>query len=220
MAVQDDARENELRELFGLDIPKDHSRGGTDAVLALNGQEIQFELKSTSRGSVTTVRDFGMDHVQKWEDKHWLIGVYDSKGKELKYSLYGSPQAMSSWIQEKKEYISTDFNLANVIDRVLGLPEMYDVIGRKEIYSLEDAQALQKRQYRVTEYFEKMDKGAGYSPERMLTIFKERAQYLIKRGSTLNNPHIPASYFEGWEQIKKNHAERLRTLVKDTLNYK
>jgi hypothetical protein len=48
----------------------------------------------------------------------------------------------------------------------------------------------------------------------MLEIVKDRAQYLIERGSTLNNPHIPFSYFDGWTEITKNHAEQLRAMVR------
>ena len=62
-----------------------------------------------------------------------------------------------------------------------------------------------------------MDLDGGYSPERMLSILKDRCQYLIERGSTLNNPHIPASYFQGWERITTNHAQRLRELVAQAL---
>ena len=51
----------------------------------------------------------------------------------------------------------------------------------------------------------------------MLEILKDRARYVIERGSTLNNPHIPASYFAGWEEIKRDHAIRLRALVREWL---
>ena len=61
------------------------------------------------------------------------------------------------------------------------------------------------------------EKRVGYSPDRMLEILKDRAKYVIERGSTLNNPHIPASYFAGWEEIKRDHALRLRELVKEWL---
>jgi len=57
------------------------------------------------------------------------------------------------------------------------------------------------------------DVDGGYSPTRMLEILSDRAKYLIERGSTLNNPHIPARYFNGWEEITQNHAQRLRQLV-------
>jgi len=52
----------------------------------------------------------------------------------------------------------------------------------------------------------------------MLDIFKDRAKYLILRGSTLNNPHIPRKYFEGWEEITENHSAHLRKLVRDYFN--
>ena len=51
----------------------------------------------------------------------------------------------------------------------------------------------------------------------MLLILRDRCQYLIERGSTLNNPHIPASYFKGWERIITNHGQRLRELVTKTI---
>lgn len=105
MTVQDDARETELIDLFCLKRPDNHSRSGVDAILELDGSFYEFELKSTSRGSVTTVRDFGIDHIAKWKGKHWLIGVYDREGTNLKHCLYGSPMAMSGWIREKEQYI-------------------------------------------------------------------------------------------------------------------
>lgn len=51
----------------------------------------------------------------------------------------------------------------------------------------------------------------------MLAMLRERCGYVIRRGSTLNNPHIPAGFFEGWEQIREDHAARLRELVVEAL---
>lgn len=73
---QDDQREAEMIALFGLFKDAEEGRAGVDAFLDLDGQRIPFELKTTSNGSVTTVRDFGMDHIQKWQGKHWLIGFF------------------------------------------------------------------------------------------------------------------------------------------------
>ena len=70
MPFQDDERERELIELFKLRIPDGRTRGGIDAELVLDGRVLPFEVKSASKGSVTTVRDFGPDHVQKWRGKH------------------------------------------------------------------------------------------------------------------------------------------------------
>ena len=60
MSVQDDSREKELIRLFQLKKPANPSRSGTDAILTLDQLNIPFELKSSTKSSVTTVRDFGI----------------------------------------------------------------------------------------------------------------------------------------------------------------
>ena len=217
MTVQDDRRENELITLFQLQRPPNATRGGIDAILDLKGLIIPFELKSTTSSSVTTVRDFGLDHIKKWQGKHWLFGFYNREGTELKYCLYASPQVMAQWISEKEAYILSDYKLAQLAPELLTMDILYEIFGQKEVYTSEDARSLQKKQYTTQQYREKMDLTQGYSPERMLSILKDRCRYLIDRGSTLNNPHILASYFQGWEQITDNHAQRLRTLVSEAL---
>ena len=218
MPIQDDVRENEQIRLFELIKPTNASRGGLDALLVLDdGREIPFELTTTTSGSVTTVRDFGFDHIRKWENKHWLISKYSKDGTQLEYSLYGSPQAMSAWIKEKEEYIKPDFDLASLAPNRLTLKHLGAIVGKKKLYSLEDARKLNKKQYSISEYKELMDQENGYSPKVMLEILKSRCKYLIERGSTLNNPHVPASYFDGWEQITSNHAVILRSLVSQAL---
>lgn len=214
MSVQDDAREEEQRKLFGLSKPEDEGRSGIDAILVLeNGLAIPFELKTTTKGSVTTVRDFGFAHIQKWKDKHWLISKYSEDGTNMEYSLYGSPYAMSTWIKEKESYIAPDFKLAKLVPDELKINHLFEIVGEKESYTLEDAKRLNKKQFSIGKYKELMDLDGQFSPERMLEILKYRCKYLIERGSTLNNPHIPASYFKGWEQITDNHQARIRELV-------
>jgi hypothetical protein len=64
MTVQDDRRENELIHLFELRKPDLPTRSGVDAVLDWNHQQIPFELKSSTKASVTTVRDFSPKHIR------------------------------------------------------------------------------------------------------------------------------------------------------------
>ncbi|HAG82152.1 MAG TPA: hypothetical protein DCL61_13540 [Cyanobacteria bacterium UBA12227] len=220
MTVQDDRRENELIKLFALKRPPNPTRSGTDAILDVNGYSIPFELKSTTSSSVTTVRDFGLDHIKKWQGKHWLFGFYNKQGTELLYCLYASPTVMSQWISEKEIYIMSDYKLGEIAPERLTLDDLYAILGQKDSYTLPDARSLQKKQYTTQQYYTKMDLPQGYSPERMLSILKERCRYLIQRGSTLNNPHILASYFQGWERITENHAQRLRELVIEALQDK
>lgn len=219
MAAQDDARENRLVDLFNLDRPANRVRHGTDAILRLDGHadELEFELKSvtTSKGGLTTVRDFGPDHIEKWKTKHWLVAIYN--GDQLESCKYGSPDHMAAWTFEKWEYIRPDFEMAKVVPPLIDLATMIEIIGDKQTYSVEDAKRLHKNQYTVAQYRELMDTGDGYSQEKMLTIFRDRAKYVIERGSTLNNPHIPLSYLEPWPTITRDHASELRRLVNEWL---
>ncbi|QTA80010.1 Uncharacterized protein dnl_22960 [Desulfonema limicola] len=97
---QDDDREEAMITLFDLYKDQTEGRSGVDAFLKLDGKTVPFELKTTSQGSVTTVRDFGPDHILKWKNKHWLIGFF-IKGRE--YYKYGSPSMMEKWIKSKEE---------------------------------------------------------------------------------------------------------------------
>lgn len=217
MAVQDDRRELEQLELFQLSQPTERSRSGTDGTLEIAGQVLDFELKSTTKDSVTTVRDFGMDHILKWQNKHWLFGFYTPRGNALKFTRYASPEMMAPWIEEKRKYIEVDFKLAQLAAKNLTAQDMYALVGEKEVYSLEDAQALHKKQLKIAEYRDLFDLNQGYSPSRMLEILKLRCVYVIERGSTLNNPHIPKQVLESFPKITDEHASTLRALVSQSL---
>ena len=213
---QDDIRESEMRSLFSL--REVSGRSETDAILELeDGTELEFELKTTSdkTGSVTTARDVGLDHFHKWKHKHWLIGFYDSSDAEPDFYLYGSPQMMEAWIEEKRRYVEPDFTAAQLASKRTNMSDLFQILGKKTKYSYEDALYLQKRQYTKEQYQAKMDLDDGYSKEKMLEIYRDRVRYLIERGSTLNNPHIPGSYFNKWDTvIRDDHAINLRNFVK------
>lgn len=133
---------------------------------------------------------------------------------------------MAPWIEEKWRYIQPDFELAKLVPDLISLETMFAIIGTKPLYTKQDAKRLHKAQYSGNRYTELMDvtetqgsrvRYIGYSPEKMLGILKDRARYVIERGSTLNNPHIPATYYAGWEEIRRGHAMRLRELVREWL---
>jgi hypothetical protein len=212
---------------INLERPPDRVRHGTDAVLRIDGHTIEFELKSvtTDSGSIGTARDFGPDHIAKWKDKHWLIGVY--RRDALEHCKYGSPAAMALWIEAKWEYMKADFELARHVPAAIPMEMLETILGSKDRYSAADAKKLHKDQYSAKQYRELMDLteigpegkviGIGYTPVRMLEILRDRARYVIQRGSTLNNPHISNAYLENWERISTNHAIRLRELVREWL---
>jgi hypothetical protein len=210
--VQDNVRERELRALFKLEKPPGEGRGGTDAYLDWKGQRFDFELKSTTRGSVTTVRDFGPEHITKWKTRYWLIGVYN-KSKILQSVIFATPQQMLPWIDEKEKYIALDFQLAEHVPELIGHSQLHATVGKKNIYSLSDAKCVMKKQWSKAHYAQMKDVEGGYSPDRMLEILRLRCKYVIRRGSTLNNPHVPSSYFVGFHRITSGHDIELRKLI-------
>lgn len=219
MAVQDDSREQELCNLFNLVWDPDHARGGEDAWFEakVKGRTVRVpvEVKSTTTDTVGTARDVGMEHIRKWRGKIWVIGYYArSSGNKPKLlsSLCLAPAEMEPWIAQLEEYIRPDFELGERVATKLTMDDVRAICGRKAMYSLADAQRLYKKQWNLAEYRQAMDRADGYSPERMLRILQQRAEYLMSRGATLNNPHIPKGFLKGFEDqlITKEHAARIR----------
>ncbi|MGH2591091.1 MAG: hypothetical protein ACRDGW_09890 [Actinomycetota bacterium] len=227
MAAQDDAREFEMRTLFNLTRPEEYGRADIDAVLELmgraipkelRGRKINFELKSATGGkpNISTVRDFGLHYIQKWRRLHWLFGIYE-RGK-LQYCLYGSPRAMKPWFDRMATYIGPDVALAQHVPDLIDDSVLTAILGDSKGFTANDAKRLMKSQYNAAEYEEHADLPNGeYSRGAMLAMLRERCEYVVRRGSTLNNPHIPAGYFADWERLTEDHAARLRELVVDAL---
>lgn len=233
MPVQDDVRENEAVQRFNLIQDEGRRRGDIDAYLEIDGLRLPFELKSTTSDSVSTVRDFGPDHVNKWRNGlHWIFAFYTKDGTKLKYCCYASPLDMAPWIAEKEKYVASDFYLASTVPAFVNKEMVEDILGSKEVYSLSDAARIMKKQWNQKQYKENSDidfdpnfaevtvngrpkvNPGGYSLQRMTRILQLRCDYVIRRGSTLNNPHIEKAYFDSFEKITTNHAETLRRLVR------
>lgn len=223
MAVQDDSREQELCNLFNLVWDPEHSRGGEDAWFEakVKGRTVRVpvEVKSTTTDTVSTARDVGMDHIRKWREKIWVIGYYTrSSGNKprLVSSLCLSPSDMEPWIAQLENYIRPDFELGQRLAHKLTMDDVYAICGDKPSYTLNDAQRLYKKQWTAAEYRNAMDLENGYSSGRMLRILHQRAEYLMSRGATLNNPHIPKGFLNGFKDqlITKEHAARIREKFK------
>jgi len=218
MAVQDDSREQELCNLFNLEWDPDRSRGGEDAWFetTIKGKKhrVAVEVKSTTTDSISTARHVGMDHIRKWRDKIRVVGYYSvERGKpRLVSTLCLAPYEMEPWVAQVEGYIKPDFDLGALAASKLSAKDLAIICGEKDIYTLEDAQRLYKKQWTTAEYREAMDLKAGYSAVRMLSILQQRAGYLMSRGATLNNPHIPKGFLKRFEDqlITKEHAARIR----------
>lgn len=221
-----------MRTLFNLIRAPDAGRADVDALLELKGRgvpaplrgtRLDFELKSATSGrpNISTVRDFGLHHVQKWRRLHWLFGIYgrDASGDlVLQYCLYGSPARMKPWFDRMAAYIEPDVELAVHVPDLITQSTLTAVLGRKKRFTSDDAKRLMKNQYGAEDYVRVADlPDGGFSRDAMLGMLRQRCEYVIRRGSTLNNPHIPAGFFNGWERIEEDHAARLRELVIDAL---
>jgi hypothetical protein len=206
MPVQDDERERELVRMFNLDWDPAHQRAGVDAVLDVDvdGQPYRFEVevKSSTGSTVSTARDVGMEHIQKWRRKLFVIGFYsrDARRPELQRCMCLTPIDMEPWIASIEAKILIDFKLALLASRRLVLADLFDVCGEQETYSLEDAKRLHKQQWTADEYAAALDVELGaerrISQTKMLEILQLRSKYIAERGATLNNPHVTKAHLD------------------------
>jgi hypothetical protein len=113
---------------------------------------------------------------------------------------------MKEWLDKVEDGLLFDRQLCDIFSGLINEDVVCSILGRKNEYHFDDVKKLLKYAHRV-------DINKKYSITETLDLFKERTQLLLKRGSTLNDPNIPASYFNGLEHITTNHTERLRELV-------
>lgn len=178
--------------------------------------QVPVEVKSTTTNSVSTARDVGMDHIRKWREKIWVIGYYSAEGSRGKPRLVSTlcltPDEMEPWIAQVEQYIAPDFAIGERSAAKLTKEDLFVICGEKTIYSLEDAQRLYKKQWSKVEYEAAMDVDGGFSQIQMLNILRQRALYLLSRGATLNNPHVPKGFLDGFQDqlIAKEHAAMIR----------
>lgn len=222
MVVQDDAREQEICNLFNLSWDPLHARGGDDAWFEFefsNGEKIDVpvEVKSTTKDTVTTARDVSPTHLEKWRRKLWVIGFYEAGGGRrptLKSCLCLTPLDMKPWIDDLEAYILPDLLLANMSAAKLSVDDVTKICGEKSVYSRDDAYRILKKQWTKSEYQAAMDAPNGYTAGKMLDLLQQRLFYIGKRGSTLNNPHINKSYLSRFDhrRITANHAAVIREM--------
>lgn len=173
MAAQDDAREKKMRDLFNLRVDPERKRSDTDAHLDRPDLDpVPFELKSTTKSSISTVRDFNPDHVTKWRDKHWLFGFFDEQ-EELQYCCYASPAMMKPWIDKLEAYVRPDIELAARLGSRVSEDDLIAILGSKDVYSYEDALSIHKKQWKKQQYFDAMDVEAGFTQQRLFSGLPE-----------------------------------------------
>ena len=230
MTVQDDERERELVRAFGLTWNRAHQRAGIDALLnvELDGSfcEFEVEVKSSTGNTVSTARDVGIEHIEKWRRKLFVIGFYSRRSgrPELLRCLCLTPVDMEPWIASIERKIAIDFALASRASRKLELNDLFEVCGRQTTYTVADAKRLHKQQWTSQQYADSLDTTESGKPRisqgRMLEILRLRSKYIAQRGATLNNPHVTKTHLDTFAGTSRevqapNWAASIRAIAKE-----
>lgn len=114
--VQDNIREVEMIELFGL--IKGDSREGVDATCGIGSQ---FELKSYSKPSVSTARDLGYKHLSKWASRYWLFGRFTNHDEGHRWHSFHfmAPNHMNAWFEKVRSKLDESHALIEQIAKAL-----------------------------------------------------------------------------------------------------
>ncbi len=183
MSVQDDKRENVMVLLFNLEQEKGRRRHEADAFLIHCDRKFWFELKSTTTGSLSTVRDFGRAHIEKWAEMHWIVGFFQNGAERPDYCHYLTPDDMRVWTDRIWAYVELDYGIGDLAAQRLTLDDMYDLLGKRNRYTLADAKRLQKLQYSADQYREAADLPGGISEQNLKRL---RAPYVSDEWADAN----------------------------------
>ena len=213
VAPQDDTREQEMLRIFGLRQNLNTTRGDNDAFFQLKSGKHEFlELKSSTKDSFVTARDFGQNHILKWRKQHILGSFYDSGGNEIQRSIFIPNVLLNKWLDEQTEYIAHDLAILDTIRSLLRSSDAVqniknEIFGDDRFYNFSDVKRLMKQQYSKSDY-DKISKRVGnkivVSNDNMNDAIMDRIEYLLNRGTTRNNPHISKTFISSVVTYDKN----------------
>ena len=114
--VQDGTREEQMAKLFNLT-----RKGGRIGIDAEDEKGNHYELKSTTKGGVSTARDLGPNHLKKWRTRYWIIqsGHNTKKGFIFESTHFLAPVHMEEWYKKIEEKLKADMKLTRLTKRLL-----------------------------------------------------------------------------------------------------
>ena len=114
--IQDDSREQKTAEMFNLD--RDGGRIGTDAT---DENKNLYELKTTTRRSVSTARDFGLNHIARWRQHYFIIQTWETVNKVLvpTKSYFLAPEHMEEWYAKIEKKLNHSIKLIETTKKLL-----------------------------------------------------------------------------------------------------
>jgi hypothetical protein len=212
---QDDRRERAMVLALNLFQRPDRARHDEDAYYKVSigktTNRLLFELKSKpADGDYGTGRDTGPRQLRRWAQMHFAFGIFDVGDDRPQELWYGSPRTMATWIERELDYVRLDGILGDLVPELIGPAVAAEVFGAKDLYTYDDMRRLMKDQWnynaateRPNLYDQYADVMRGtrradnlYSPEAAVWACRERVQYLLGRGATVNNRKISHSYVE------------------------
>ncbi|WP_091448595.1 hypothetical protein [Geodermatophilus poikilotrophus] len=210
---QDDQRERAMVSRLNLEQRPGRGRQDEDAHLDVDydGRPVRllFELKSAAvESDFGTGRDTGMSQLQRWSKMHFVFGWFRPRDNMPRRLWYGSPAMMREWNQQEQEYLVPDLELTMLLPDLADEKILGRVLGHKDVYTYDDISALVKDHWKTKKalglpnrYLENADvlrarrtADCLYSPAIAMQAIRDRAQYLLARGSTVNNRKISKNY--------------------------
>ncbi len=113
-----------MRELFNLH-PSGEGRMGADALDESNNP---FELKSTTKNSVTTARDVGPHTLEKWRKRYWICakGRNTPVGFIIDEVYFLAPSMMEEYISSIEARFEPDLELLGMALKLLKEEDVED----------------------------------------------------------------------------------------------
>jgi hypothetical protein len=206
---QDDARERAMVAALNLTTRPD--REGEDGFkdVNLNGQShrLLFECKSAPvNKEFSTSRDTGMSKLNEWSNYHFAFGWFVARDNIPIRMWYGSPRMMRGWLEKEKEYLQSDLTLSGIVPAKVDDAIVTALFGDGQQFTYAQMYKVMKAQWegrggrpsRYKDYADihKVRRTADnlYSRKVALRATQERTDYLMRRGSTVNNRHISRGY--------------------------
>jgi hypothetical protein len=210
---QDDQRERAMVAALNLNTRPDRVRHEEDAFMDVqsNGHtyHLLFECKSSPVDtSFGTSRDTGLQKLMQWTDYHFAFGWFDPRDNLPIRMWYGSPRMMRDWLDKEKEYLQSDLLLCDIVPSRVDDDIVTQLFGSGTVFTYDQIYRVMKDQWnakasegRPNLYKEYADIQRArrttdnqYSRAIALRAAKDRTEYLLRRGSTVNNRKISSRY--------------------------
>jgi hypothetical protein len=210
---QDDQRERAMVAALNLEQRPERARHAEDAfkdvVAGYCAHRLLFECKSApENSSFGTGRDTGMRKLEQWSTFHFVFGWFEARDNVPIKMWYGSPRIMRAWLKQEKDYLEADLKIMQLVPPKVDDDVVTALFGNGTQFAYDEINKVMKDRWKKKRsegrpdlYNEYADVRRSrrksenlYSRRAALQAAKDRTQYLLDRGGTVNNRKIPGAY--------------------------